>query len=136
MSETECEHPRESLEKVGPRYRCVACRKILRPREAGMNPRALNLDPGLRGVNPRAAGRNTRATGRNPRALKAAYYRISRESTVLRDGGYRLEFVPWKMAGGAVIRRKGRWELRVYPVDGGGVEAALVDPDGNVRTYT
>jgi hypothetical protein len=50
MTEIECAHPREQLEKIGPRYRCTACRKILRSREVGLNPRALNLDPDLRGL--------------------------------------------------------------------------------------
>jgi len=129
-----CEHPREGLQKAGHRYRCGSCGEILRPRQVGMNPRARGRNPGARGATLRATGRNSRSRGANPRALQAAYYRLRRESSVLKDGADRLEFVEWESADGMAIRRKGGWELRVYPVDDG-IEAALIDPDGTVRTY-
>jgi hypothetical protein len=66
--------------------------------------------------------------------LKEAFYRLRRQSSVLRDGADRFEGLRWDHQPGMVTRKKDGWELRVYPVDGG-AEACLIDPHGNSRTY-
>lgn len=67
--------------------------------------------------------------------LTESYYRLRRQSSILRDGASRFEGKDWEHLADMVVRKADGWELRVYRVENV-VEACLISPDGESHTYS
>jgi hypothetical protein len=71
---------------------------------------------------------------REYRALQDGYYNLRRTSSIVRDADHRFEGKRWEKADHMIVRKAEGWELRVYEIEGE-IEACLINPTGESRTY-
>jgi hypothetical protein len=67
-------------------------------------------------------------------ALKDGYYKLRRESSILKDADHRFEGKHWIVRPTQIERYADGWRLTVYKIEGE-IEACLLNPNGTHRTY-